>query len=541
MLKRISKMLVCLLITAIAGFLYFYISLPALNFQAEEFYVFVIFLCAVYSFCSLFAFSSPIQSDFHGYFSYLKKNLKIPVVIVIVFAIIFIIGEVSSWEIFRASAYRNLITIESGDFNTDVAEISFDKIPLLDKDSSVRLGDRKLGELSDMVSQFEVAEDYTQINYKGRPVRVTPLLYGDTIKWFTNQKNGIPAYIVIDMATQEADVVRVSEGIKYSQGEIFNRKLSRYIRFKYPTYIFDTPTFEIDEEGNPYWICPKVEKRVGLFGGKDINGAVLVNAVTGEANYYEEVPSWVDRLYSSDVILQQYDYYGIYVNGFINSMFGQRDVTVTTAGHNYIALNDDVYLYTGITSVGGDQSNVGFILSNQRTKETKYYPCAGATEYSAMDSAEGIVQHLKYTATFPLLLNISSEPTYFMSLKDNAELVKLYSMVNVGQYQIVATGTTPEECEKEYIRLMKERNILKTDVSNNTKIAGKIVDIRTSVKEGTSYYYIQIENNPNFYVISAVQYEPVVILNIGDSVEIEHSVSSNENIYSIYSMQKING
>ena len=539
MLKTISKTLICLLVTAIVGFISFYIFLPALNFQSEEFYVFIAFLCGVYIFCSLFSFNGKIVTDFSGYFNYMKKKLKITSILLLVLFGVFIVGQVTSLEIFRASSYRNLIKIDEGNFSEDVSEISFDKIPMLDKDSATRLGDRKLGELADMVSQFEVAGNYTQINFNGRPVRVTPLVYGDTIKWLTNQSKGIPAYIILDMATQEAEVVRVNDGIKYSESEIFNRKINRYIRFKYPTFMFDTPNFEIDEEGNPYWICPKIEKRIGLFGGTDINGAVLVNAITGETEYLENVPEWVDRLYSSDIILQQYDYYGTYVNGFLNSMFGQRDVTVTTEGHNYIALNDDVYLYTGITSVGSDQSNVGFILSNQRTKETKYYPCAGATEYSAMASAEGIVQHLNYKATFPLLLNISSEPTYFMALKDNAQLVKLYSMVNVGQYQIVATGTTPEECKKEYVRLMKERNIVTEDTSTNTLISGKIIDIRSAVKEGTSYYYIKLENNPNYFVISAIQYEPVVTLNVGDTIEIEHSDVANENLFGIYNLNKI--
>lgn len=539
MLKSISKTLICLLITAIVGFISFYIFLPALNFQSEEFYIFIAFLCGVYIFCSLFSFNGKVVTDFSGYFNYMKKKLKITSILLLLLLAIFIIGQITSLEIFRASSYRNLIKISEGNFAEDVNEISFDKIPMLDKDSAMRLGDRKLGELADMVSQFEVASNYTQINFNDRPVRVTPLVYGDTIKWLTNQSKGIPAYIILDMATQEAEVVRVNSGIKYSQSEIFNRNINRYIRFKYPTFMFDTPNFEIDEEGNPYWICPKIEKRIGLFGGTDINGAVLVNAVTGETEYLEKVPEWVDRLYSSDIILQQYDYYGMYVNGFLNSIFGQRDVTVTTEGHNYIALNDDVYMYTGITSVGSDQSNVGFILSNQRTKETKYYPCAGATEYSAMASAKGIVQHLNYKATFPLLLNISSEPTYFMALKDNAELVKLYSMVNVGQYQIVSTGSNPEECKKEYIRLMKERNIVTEDTSSNTLISGKIVDIRSAVKEGTSYYYIKLENNPNYFVISTTQYEPVVTLNIGDSVEIEHSDVANENLFGIYSLKKI--
>ena len=213
--------------------------------------------------------------------------------------------------------------------------------------------------------------------------------------------------------------------------------------------MFDTPVFEIDDEGTPYWVCARIVKTIGLFGGTDIKGAVLVNAITGESKYYEEVPSWVDRVYNSDLIMQQYDYYGSYHNGFLNSIFGQRDVTQTTDGYNYIAIGDDVYMYTGVTSVTSDESNIGFILSNQRTKETHFYSIAGATENSARGSAQSKVQQMNYTATFPLLLNIADQPTYFMSLKGADGLVKMYAM------QISIVSPTPSSSAPEDTRLLR--------------------------------------------------------------------------------------
>ena len=271
-----------------------------------------------------------------------------------------------------------------------------------------------MGTLSDMVSQFDYSNESTQINYQGRPVRVAPIAYADLIKWFTNRAQGLPAYVVVDMVTQEAKVVRLSEGMKYSFSEPLNRNVMRHLRFSYPTYMFDTPRFEVDEEGTPYWIAPRIVKTIGLFGGTDTKGAVLMNAITGQCQYYEEVPSWVDNVYNPNLIMEQYNYHGTLVNGFINSIFGQRDVTVVTQGYNYIALNDDVYMYTGVTSINSDQSNLGFLLSNLRTKETKFYQAPGATEEAAKASAQGVVQDLGYTATFPLLLNIADEPTYFI-------------------------------------------------------------------------------------------------------------------------------
>ena len=414
-----TRTLINLVVTLLFGLVYFYLELPAINLHDEDFYVFVFLLCAVYCVCAVF--TSGFQGEgVKGYVHFVKKQCTVPFLGFIALIAVIAVGALSSWVVLRASSYSQLLTIEEGDFTAEVEEISYDQIPMLDADSASRLGSRKLGELADMVSQFEILPNYTQINYQGRPVRVTSLGYADLIKWFTNRSDGLPAYLIIDMVTQEAEVVRLSEGMKYTTAEHFGRNLYRHLRFQYPTMMFDEPVFEIDEEGTPYWVCSRIVKTIGLFGGTDVKGAVLVNAITGECEYYEEVPNWVDRVYSSDIIMEQYDYYGLYHNGFLNSIFGQKDVKLTTDGYNYIAINDDVYMYTGVTSVTSDQSNVGFLLTNQRTKATKYYRCSGAMEYSAMDSAEGVVQHLGYTATFPLLLNISGEPTYFMALKDNA-------------------------------------------------------------------------------------------------------------------------
>ena len=358
-----ARMAVNLAVTLVFGTIYYYLALPVINFKAGSFYVFVILLCLVYSITARLTAGSKGED---GYFRFVKKRCRIPLFITLGLLLVALVGSIISWPLFRAGSYRELLTVTPGDFAAEVKEISFDQIPMLDADSARKLGNRKLGELADMVSQFEVADDYTQINYRGRPVRVTPLRYGDIIKWFNNRGNGLPAYLIIDMVTQNVEVVRLQNGIRYTTAEHFSRNLNRHLRFHYPTYMFDKPAFEIDEEGNPYWVCPRIDKSIGLFGGEDIIGAVLVNAVTGECSYYDvkDVPQWVDHVYTASLILKQYDYHGKYVNGFFNSLFGQRDVTVTTDGYNYLAVGDDVYMYTGITSVVSDESNVGFILSN---------------------------------------------------------------------------------------------------------------------------------------------------------------------------------
>ena len=539
----VARVLVNLLVTLAFGLIYFYLELPALNFQAKEFYVFVFLLCAVY--CGTAIFTSGFEGgDVQGYFTFVKKQCTLPFFVVVGLAVVVLVGSLLSWEVIRAGSYSKLLTVQTGDFTSEVDEIRYDQIPMLDADSAQRLGSRKLGELADMVSQFEILPTYTQINYQGRPVRVTSLAYGDLIKWFTNRSEGLPAYLIIDMVTQEAEVVRLEEGMKYTPAEHFGRNLYRHLRFQFPTMMFATPVFEIDDEGTPYWVCSRVVKTIGLFGGTDIRGAVLVNAITGESAYYENVPDWVDRVYASDLIMQQYDYYGLYRNGFLNSIFGQRDVTQTTDGYNYIAINDDVYMYTGVTSVTSDQSNIGFLLSNQRTKETFFYPVAGATEASAQASAQSQVQQMRYVATFPLLLNIADQPTYFMSLKGDDGLVKMYAMVNVQQYQIVETGQTVADCEANYRRALAENGLIDTGETEvpdteRAEATGVLAEIRTAVMEGNSYYFLRLEGQDVFYTVSAADSPIAVILNVGDEVSIAYTPGEEGSILSGASVERL--
>ena len=519
--SRGASLALSLAVTLVFGFFYFYFKLPAINIHSGDFYVFIILLCAVYCVCVLLLEGFRAEGV-KGYVAQARKKAAVPFYIVCLCIVVAVAGSLIGWKLFRARDYAQLLPIENGDFAADVAEISFDQIPMLDSASANVLANRKLGELSELVSQFEVYSDSFQINYQNRPVRVTYLNYGDFFKWWNNQKAGIPAYMVIDMVTQEVTVQRLEEGIKYSPSEYFFRDIDRYLRFKYPTKMFTDVNFEVNEEGEPYWVATVVTKKVGLFGGEDAIGAVLVNAVTGESTYYDvaDVPQWVDRVYTAELILQQYNYYGLYQGGFWNSLFGQSGCTEATSYYNYIAQDDDVWLYTGITSVTGDRGNIGFILVNQRTKEARYYPCAGAEESSAMASAMGAVQQYEYQATSPLLLNIGGQPTYFMALKDASQLVKMYAMVNVQQYNVVATGTSVSSCIESYEQLLAENGI---SIEGGTapatsEVSGVVEDIRSSVINGNSVYYIKLEGGDVYYTVSAADSPVAAILNVGDRV-----------------------
>ena len=539
----LGRTLLSLLITAVVGFVYFYVTLPALNLHDSQFYSFLILLCIIYTVC-VFLLSGGMHRDVvttpkekvKSWFSFVKSRCLPVLVVLIALLAAAVVGNVLSLPLLRATAYRDLLSVDNGDFTHDVTQISFSEIPTLDRTSAEYLGDRQMGTLSDMVSQFEYSGDSTQINYQGRPVRVAPIAYADLFKWLTNRSSGLPAYVVVDMVTQEATVVRLTEGMKYSFSEPLNRNIYRHLRFHYPTMMFSTPEFEIDESGHPWWIAPRVVKTIGLFGGTDIKGAVLVDAVTGESQYCEEVPTWVDTLYVPELIMEQYDYHGTLVHGFLNSIFGQRDVTKTTAGYNYIAMNDDVYVYTGVTSANADQSNLGFLLCNMRTKETHFYTAPGATEEAAKLSAMGVVQDLGYVATFPLLLNIADQPTYFIPLKDATDLVKSYAMVNVAQYQIVATGNTVSACEQAYIKMLNEKGLTQQEQLPINQVQGKVAELRSAVLEGNTYYFIRLEGSDLFYSISAAQSREAVTLNVGDQVALDYTPAEDVTILDSYGL-----
>ena len=526
-MKKIrTKLLLILLVIAALG-IYYYAALPPVNIHSTEFWVFL-FVLGI-----LAALIFIKKKNLNRYELKESKGLKVILGVVALIVIVYLVGALLSSPIINAKKYQQLMTVETREFTTDIEELSFDQIPLLDKDSAELLGDRKMGSMVDMVSQFEVDSLYSQINYQDRPVRVSPLKYASLIKWFTNQGEGIPAYIKIDMATQDTELVKLDEGMKYTTSDHFNRNIYRHLRFKYPTYIFNDLSFEVDEEGIPYWICPVKKFNIGLFGGETIGRVVLCNAITGETQDYaiEDAPQWIDRAYSADLLVQLYDYYGTLKHGFFNSVLGQKDCLHTTDGYNYLAINDDVWVYTGVTSITGDQSNVGFVLMNQRTMETRFYEVEGATEASAMSSAEGQVQNLHYTATFPLLLNISGEPTYFIALKDDAGLVKKYAMVNVQKYQIVAIGDTVSECEENYSTLMYENGIKETpeDTRDVETITARITKIAQGVVDGNSHYYIMVEGSDAIFDIPVVDFIDIIRYDVGDEVTIEYKEGEKSN------------
>lgn len=540
------KAVAFVVVAAIAA-LYYYIELPAINIHSPGFWKFIIFVMLIVT-VEVWLMNHRKAAGggrYRGnisakeFFSDFKTQagsvlFKTAFVCTVILVVLYVAGNILSSPVINASKYQQLLKVETRNFTDDIKEVSYDKIPLLDKDSASIIGTRVMGTMVDMVSQYEVDDMYSQINYKEKPVRVTPLRYGNLIKWFTNHKNGIPAYIRIDMTTQEAECVRLTEGIKYSKSDHFSRYIYRHLRFAYPTYIFDDINFEIDDNGTPYWVCPVKKYNIGLFGGQTVGRVVLCNAVTGEMTDYsvDEVPTWVDKVYSAELLINLYDYNGSLKHGFINSVLSQKDCLKTTDGYNYIALEDDVWVYTGITSVGHDNSNVGFVLMNQRTMETRYYEVSGAEEYSAMDSAKGRVQNLGYTATFPLIINISGQPTYFMALKDGAGLVKSYAMLNIEKYQNVAIGDSVLQCESNYIKLLKDNGIVEEqqpEVKETKKVKDIISKIMPVVIDGNTHMYIMLSQNDSIYDVDVSKYVDIIKYSEGMEITLEYTMDSQLN------------
>lgn len=553
--KLALNLILSFLLTVVIGAGAYYMMLPALNFKTTDIYVFVILLIVAFMlvFSALIGANKKIERR-----EYVKKKSVIPAAIAGVLVVVMVIGYLTGCTLFRAKSYAKLMPVTDSSFSEDFKDIKYDQVPRLDATTSKVLADQQLGQLSEYKSQYVVSNVSTQINYKGTPCRVAYLEYADVFKWFNNTKNGLPAYMLINLVTQKVESVncveKFGEGIKYSPTELFNEKLIRHLRFQYPTAILDTPNFEIDDNQHPYWITPVLDKTIGLFGGTDVKAVIITDALNGESKMYsiKEVRenkslSWIDVVYSESLLIEQYNYRGKLSNGFWNSIIFQNDVNVTSNGSGNIAMDDDVWVYTGVTSSEADASNFGFVLCNQRTKETRYYKNGGAMENSAQDSAEDAVQNYGYRAIFPILLDIEGQPTYFMSLYGSGYTIKGYALVNLDDKTLVGTGLLDTEksdvkalnaAVENYINALKDKGIIDANAdaddykadettadneengapAKKNTVVGKIEDIKTSVNDGNTVYYLQIKGK--YYYIAVTDCMDVLLMSKGDKVAV---------------------
>lgn len=551
MKNKVLKYSVIYLCITLFAFVVYYVTLPAINVHSEGFWVTLAFLILIYvapfglkiTKKEVVVKKGKVKSnglDFGGDLN-VKFN-KLAFVAVVPIAVL-LIGAMVSSTLFNARAYASVITVTEREFKEDMPETTnVTNVALMDTPSAQIVGNRALGSLSDVVSQYEVSLNYTQINYQNLPKKVANLEYAGFFKWLGNRKQGVPGYVMVDPVKNGSEYKKLKTPMKYVESAYFGEKLSRKLRFSYPTKLLGEARYEIDDEGNPVFIVPCYKAKVGLFGAKDVVEAIIFDPCTGESQIYSvgEVPEWVDIVFDGYLASDKYNWYGLYSGGYFNSIIGNKGCKQTTDDFGYLALDNDVWYFTGVTSVTGDESNIGFILSNARTGEYKYYPVNGAEEYSAMGAAEGEVQETGYKASFPALINVYGEATYIMVLKDSNGLVKLYALVNVEQYGIVATGVNQQAAMNAYKNLLAEHGILSEEVVQGERKQIQVLSVTQTVINGNTVFFYEVSENGNtvYYKLSIETDESALFIKAGDSIFVNFTETENYGIYTITSWSR---
>ncbi|MBQ7364998.1 MAG: hypothetical protein IJW46_05320, partial [Clostridia bacterium] len=411
--NKTARLMILLLMAVAVSFLIYYVTLPALNVHSVGFWIYLFFVSLLFgaaigvfdlsvifgeraqSFAQYQKRKKAVNSQRRGLF-FLNKSWvsKIGVAVILLPIVVILIGGIFSSTLFNAKRYADIIDVEDRVFVEDMPSVSeITNIALVDTESAIILGERKLGALDEVVSQYVVSPNYTQINYNGHPMKVATLEYDGFFKWLNNRDTGVPGYIMVDAVLNKADYKELSQGIIYTESAYLGEDLERKLRFDYPTKIFDRISFEVDEAGKVWYVVSCATAKIGLFGAMDIHEVILFDPLSGESTLMsvDETPSWVDIVYDGYLACEKYDWKGLYSGGYLNSLIGNKGCKQTTDDFGYIMRDDDVWYFTGVTSVTADESNIGFVLSCARTGEYIFYLVEGAEEHSAMGAAEGEV------------------------------------------------------------------------------------------------------------------------------------------------------
>lgn len=555
--KKLKACLIAYPIEAVIAFAVYYLLLPPINWQSKAFWVFVAFiaLLAVMPVCffpsdggeriidSIRSVNAALNGKKHITKKTQTKVTARQVIGGIVIAapiVILIVGSIVSSTVFNARAYAKVITVTESDFSADMPETDkVTNIALMDTDTATIIGSRTLGSLSEVVSQYELSEYYNQINFQRTPQKVSNLEYAGFFKWIGNRDRGIPGYVMVDPVNNTATYKVLEKPLRYVESAYLGDDLMRKLRFDYPTKIFGEARYEVDDEGKPVFIVPCYKPQVLMFGAEDIYQVIVFDPCDGSSELYsvKDTPAWLDGVYDGYLACEKYDWKGLLSGGFWNSIFGNKDCKQTTDDFGYVVIEDDVWYYTGVTSVNSDKSNIGFILSNARTGEYKFYPVIGAEEHSAMAAAEGEVQEKGYIASFPALISVNGKATYIMVLKDAGGLVKLYALVNVEKYSIVATGETQQKAMEQYTALLIEDGILGSEAAKPDESALTADITVTSVREvtvgGESYIYISADYEGSYclFKMAVSADEAVLLIREGDTLTVTASKTDTERIY----------
>ena len=538
------KKVLLVLFLLIIGFLLIYLMLPVLQYGFYAIGMIALVLLFVF-----FIFSLGISVDNSGK---KFKMASMPSKIILIFmglilAYLTIVPLITTATIFHTSSYQKMIgKVENGQkLSKHIAPISLDKIRVVDQELAYLLGEKIIGSQAALGSQVELGRFSIQ-KVNNELYWIAPLLHSGFFKWLNN-KEGTPGYVMVS-ATNERDVKLVQEiegkplRIKYQPKAYFQSDIHRHVYFNgFASDGLADFTFEIDEKGNPFWVITTYNKEIG-FSGKNSTGIVVVDAQTGTIQNYsiQNSPSWVDRIQPAEFIEDQLNDWGELVNGYWN--FSNTDKLQITEGLTLVyGQNNKSYWYTGLTSVGSDESAVGFVLVDTRTKETTFYKQSGATEFAAQSSAEGKVQEKGYKASLPIPYNINGIPTYVMTLKDAGGLVKMYAMVAINDYTIVGVGNSMRETLTSFKSLynMAGNKINPSNVASKKSISSVIIRIQSDVKNGNSFYYFTINDYPNIFVGSSQVSSEIPVTIVGDSVKVSFDID-NEQVIDVTSFDNLN-
>lgn len=522
---------------------------PACSFKSQGFWWYLIIVMAEFTGVQFL-----LDRRKYGYAEKISKRMGLATLVVM--GVTMLLMFFSS-NFLHAKKYSNLIEIEDGNFATDIQQVAENsEMITLDMQTAQQLGNRVIGSLPN-ISRYSVNEEYNLTKYNGDYYRVTPLEYADAWKAFTNSSEGLPAYVVVNATQNKADVVNLEKNIKYAPNAFGSYNLKRHLRNKYLTYIFGDFQFEIDDKNNPYYIAPVMEANIGLFGGKTVSSFIIVDAVSGKCEEYlpEELPPWVNHAYSLSNLMELASYHYGLKGGFWNYYIFENDILKLSYdnkdsdekdeeeaegeksisnfdGYSSILINGEVNFLTGVISMGEDKSMVGFITANPRTGKIKYYDCVGAEEGTAQKSAESLVQNFGYSASYPIVINVEGQETYFMTLKDKTLNNKAFAFVNVREYNKAVQSENFDEA----LKLYKQKIGIDTDIQNASEEKeefskeGKIVELYEAIKSGNTNYFFRLEGDEMLYVSSIEINSKQVKMKIGDTVEMAYFSTEEDGV-----------
>ena len=504
---------IILLLVAV-GFDWFY----AMTYNIQKFTSVVIVTCLVLLLCLI----------------WLKAKLKFWLILIGsgFIALSFLLSVFSS-PIFHAKTYSSLIgdieVVSFEDFFKE-KEVNFS---LVDKDSAISAAITKIGELSDVSSMFDLdSDEFSQINYNGEMVRVAPFKYNDWYKTITNMYNGVPYYIIVNTEGEntnaEARIVRLEQPMKYYPTASLHFNLHRHVASRYKLSFVDDYYFEIDDNGHPYWLVQVVENKAFLYGARQMKALIIVDAVTGEMNKYDldKIPSWVDTVYPTDMLLEQAEYAYTLQNGFWNTVFakqGMMKISYAEGTYNYVMLDGEIYMFTGIQTYSSQsQATTGLLFVSKRTGKAIEIDLPGSSIEMAQSTAVGEIQEKRYRPTTPVIMDVGNHATYVMALKDASNVVRGYSLVNYQDYTKSATGTTLEGAKIAYLAIMGNDKVI-TNPDELIREELVIDDIKFATIEGNTFAFIKFTTKDVIFQVSVTINPELMFLTKNDTVNIVYT------------------